>query len=288
MAAAAANRRRRRRLLLLLLLMSRTARANESVVVGVKGRDFVMLAADAAFRRGLVAMDAAHDKIARLDDAQLLAAVGEVGAAEEFCDVIRQSFALHRLQCESRVTADMAKHFLRRHVASTRLDRGALPDFKLLFAALEADVHLAWLDETGAVLDLDYAAHGLGSSLVLGLLDRSYRKDLSRKEALELLHRCLDQLHDRYAASTSAGFLVKVLSREEDVVCDVLRWRAPSAAPSSSSSSEESRSSVFFGNAERAPPTSLMRLATYASRRSPLRPSSATPHQTMITSSLSE
>ncbi|KAJ8599934.1 hypothetical protein CTAYLR_002794 [Chrysophaeum taylorii] len=181
----------------------------ESVAIGIRGPGFVVLAADASFRRGLVSMSDGLDKIFEMDDRRLLCAIGDLAECEDFGELMRQTLHLHELR-GFRPRGAHAAHFLRRELVGMR--RGAnrkLPGLKLMLAT---DDSLYWLDETGAQADLDFAAHGLGASLVLGHLDREYREDLSKEDALALLAQCFELLHERYASSTAAGFLVKLVS----------------------------------------------------------------------------
>jgi len=102
-----------------------------------------------------------------------------------------------------------------------------VPKLKLIYAAVETDrddaASLYWFDETGASLELEYLAHGAGSALALGFLDEAYRPDLSRAEAVRLVGACLRLLRERYAASTTAGFVVKLIDRDGCSV--VVPWR---------------------------------------------------------------
>jgi 20S proteasome, alpha and beta subunits len=57
---------------------------------------------------------------------------------------------------------------------------------------------LFWLDEYGSLLAVEYGAHGLGSNFILSILDRHYRSDMTREEAVQLLKDCFEQLRSRY------------------------------------------------------------------------------------------
>lgn len=184
----------------------------ESVAIGIKGPGFVAIAADAAFRRGIVAMDDAVDKIVPLNERQLMCAVGDSGDSEEFCEMIRQSINLHQLLGSRQPRGAQVAQFVRRELVASRRERRQMPRLKLLLASADIDhCSLYWLDETGATASLPFAAHGLGSALVLGHLDREYRPDLAPDAAIHLLSDCLDLLRERYAASTAAGFIVKLV-----------------------------------------------------------------------------
>lgn len=197
----------------------------ESVAIGIKGRGFVAMAADAAFRRGIVSMDDAVDKVFELNDRQLLCAVGDVGEAEEFCQLIRQNLVLHTLRGAPAPSGAEVAHFLRRELVASRRERRKMPHLKLLLGAVD---ELHWLDETGARTEIPFAAHGLGSSLVLGHLDQAYDEDIDPQRALDLLQECLALLRQRYAASTAAGFIVKLFRNDhrdyENTSCSVFRY----------------------------------------------------------------
>ena len=237
----------------------------QSVVIGLKGADFVVVVADATFRRGAVAMEGAHDKITHVSKGQLVATIGDLGEAEDFGEILKQTLKLETLR-GSAPTPAMTQHFIRAFAVASRRDRGALPKIKHLFAAVDKTPLLSWLDETGALLDLDYAAHGMGASLVVGFLDRAYEADLTKDQALDLLDQCLSQLHDRYAPSTSAGFLVKILDADGTLHTHTWRYYEDGNKNDKDEGKIPRRRRTTIANKQLKSPLS-MRLTTYTSRR---------------------
>ncbi len=57
---------------------------------------------------------------------------------------------------------------------------------------------LFWLDQYGSLQSLLYGAHGYGSNFVLSVLDQRYRSNMTRREAVDLLRECFEQLRQRY------------------------------------------------------------------------------------------
>ena len=57
---------------------------------------------------------------------------------------------------------------------------------------------LFWLDEYGSLQNLLFGAHGLGANFVLSILDRGYRTNMTREEAIVLMNECFRQLRTRY------------------------------------------------------------------------------------------
>ncbi|KAJ1451910.1 nucleophile aminohydrolase [Pelagophyceae sp. CCMP2097] len=187
------------------------------VSVGIAGRDFCVVAADATFRRGSVLMSGDHDKVALLDDFCVLAATGDAGEADEFCGSMRLALRSYKLRCNSPPTPAEAHHLARRKLIGLRKERRQMPKLNLLLGAFDPranEASLYWLDGTGASHQLGYGAHGVGSALILGHLDRAFDPELTKAEALGLVRDALQLLHRRYSSSTTSGFVIKIVDRD--------------------------------------------------------------------------
>ncbi|GFH46733.1 hypothetical protein CTEN210_03207 [Chaetoceros tenuissimus] len=77
---------------------------------------------------------------------------------------------------------------------------------------------LFWLDEYGALQTLDYGSHGLGSNFCLSILDRNYRKDMTREEAVKLINDCFEQLNTRYVINSPQKPCIKCI---DETTCKV-------------------------------------------------------------------
>lgn len=75
----------------------------------------------------------------------------------------------------------------------------------------EYEPKLFWLDEYGSLQIIDYGAHGLGSNFALSILDRSYKKDMTREEAVTLIHKCFDQLRMRFVINNPENPCIKCI-----------------------------------------------------------------------------
>jgi 20S proteasome subunit beta 4 len=73
----------------------------------------------------------------------------------------------------------------------------------------EYEPKLFWLDEYGSLQIIDYGAHGLGSNFALSILDRGYKKDMTREEAVTLIHNCFDQLRTRFVINNPENPCIK-------------------------------------------------------------------------------
>ena len=62
-------------------------------ILGMAGKDFVLLAADASAGFSIIVMKHDEDKIMKLDDSKLLAACGQNGDRVQFCEFIQVIFS---------------------------------------------------------------------------------------------------------------------------------------------------------------------------------------------------
>ena len=73
---------------------------------------------------------------------------------------------------------------------------------------------LFWLDEYGSLQKIEYGAHGLGSNFALSILDRSYKKDMTREEAVKLIQDCFDQLRMRFVINSPEKPCIKCIDSD--------------------------------------------------------------------------
>jgi 20S proteasome alpha/beta subunit len=62
--------------------------------------------------------------------------------------------------------------------------------------------YLYWLDEYGSCQQVQYGAHGYGSNFCLSVLDRDYREQMTKEDAIGLMKDCFRQLRMRYVINS--------------------------------------------------------------------------------------
>lgn len=210
----------RRATLLAIGLCCRVAADGGSSAIGFIGRDFVILAADTAFRRGTQVISPDSQRVHSIGPRTILAAVGDVGGAKEFATYIAGNVALQEIVHGRPVSTQEAAHFTRHEIA--RLLRRAPVQADVLIAGIEDSQRsiegrqakcrpqLHWIDRAGSWCELDYAAQGPSAAMAIATLDSRWRKDMDVGEALELVRICLRQLQGRYAL-TPQGWRVNIV-----------------------------------------------------------------------------
>ncbi|TRY93731.1 hypothetical protein DNTS_028764 [Danionella cerebrum] len=71
---------------------------------------------------------------------------------------------------------------------------------------------LYYMDYLSALAKAPFAAHGYGAYLTLSILDRHYRPDLTREEAVDLLKKCVEELNKRFILNLPS-FTVRLIDK---------------------------------------------------------------------------
>ena len=85
--------------------------------------------------------------------------------------------------------------------ALTKVSR-ARADESLIHRSHPLIPRLFWLDEYGSIQRIEYGCHGIASNFALSILDRGYRPDMTREEAVALVRDCFDQLRTRFVINS--------------------------------------------------------------------------------------
>ncbi|CAN0204530.1 unnamed protein product, partial [Discosporangium mesarthrocarpum] len=184
-----------------------------NTLIGVKGRDFVLLGGDSAFFRSMVVMEDDYKKVVELADNIVVAAAGDQGDVEMFVEWLKRNLVLLMLESSRPVGVSALANFARRNLAGKLRERGGAQAVTALLGGWNEGTRVAelyWLDSLGTLQQVPFGAHGLSSRFALALLDSGYREGLSLPEAAELVESCFQQLEGRYLVS-SVGFTMKVV-----------------------------------------------------------------------------
>eukprot|EP00920_Eleutheroschizon_duboscqi_P039647 GHVT01095202.1.p1 GENE.GHVT01095202.1~~GHVT01095202.1.p1 ORF type:complete len:193 (-),score=29.59 GHVT01095202.1:348-926(-) len=181
-------------------------------LIGVKGRDFVVVAADRYAQFSICRMKKDDDKILEIDSNKLLACAGPVGDRTQFGEYIRKNTHLYRLRNGYHMNTKATAHFTRQQLALA-LRRNPYHVDLLLAGCDESGPVLFWFDYLSSMASVDKAAHGYGAYFVNGLLDRYYKPDMTQEEALDIINKCRDELATRFLVSQT-DFTVKVITKE--------------------------------------------------------------------------
>ena len=167
------------------------------LVMGIQGRGFVLLLADAEVGRSVLSYKHDEDKIVQVDDRQLLACAGDSASRTEFTEYIEKNLALFKLRSGRPLSNHASANFIRNEIAEALRSRGAY-QANCLFGSLDhTGAALYHLDYLGTLQKMPFAAHGFGGIFATSILDANYSPLITEEEAKTLMKKCCDQVAKR-------------------------------------------------------------------------------------------
>ncbi|CAH1774921.1 unnamed protein product [Owenia fusiformis] len=183
-------------------------------LIGIKGKDFVIVASDTISARSIVSMKQDHDKMFKLSDKIVMACSGESGDTVQFAEYISKNIQLYKMRNGYELSPRAAANFTRRNLAEYLRSRTPYQVNMLIGGYDETDgPSLFYMDYLAALIEAPFAAHGYGSFFVLSLLDRYYRDDVTQEGAIKLLHQCIDEVQKRFIVNLPT-FKVRCINKD--------------------------------------------------------------------------
>ena len=136
--------------------------ALREVLLGITGRDFVLVAASKAAMRGATILKASDDKTRTLNRQNLLAFSGEAGDTIQFTEFIQANIALYSMRNETDLGPSAVASFVRGELARSLRSRKPYTVNLLLGGVdpITKEPSLYWLDYLASSAKVPYAAHG--------------------------------------------------------------------------------------------------------------------------------
>jgi len=185
------------------------------VLLGIRGKDFTIIASSKAAMRGPTVLKATDDKTRKLNENNLIAYSGEPGDTVQFAEFIQANVQLYTIRHGSPLRPSAVASFVRGEVA--RSLRSQRPyRVNLLLGGVDpvtGKPSLYWCDYLAALAELPYAAHGYAQYYCLSLLDKHHHPDIDLARGMEILKMCSDELKRRLPFDFK-GLYVKVITKE--------------------------------------------------------------------------
>merc|ERR1712029_682116 len=134
-----------------------------------------------------------QDKFCQLSDRLAMAVSGDSGDAVQFSEYIAKNIQLYKMRNGYELSPHAAANFTRRNLAEALRSRNAY-QVNLLMAGHddESGPELYYMDYLASLVKLPFAIHGYGAFFSLSIMDRYYKDDLTKEEALDILQKCVD------------------------------------------------------------------------------------------------
>lgn len=182
-------------------------------LIGIRCRDFVMLAADMTNAHSIMVMKTDENKLFKLSNKLALAVSGEQGDCVQFAEYIAKNIQLYKMRNTYELSPKEAANFTRRTMAETLRSRSPY-HVNLLMGGYddEKGTQLFYMDYLASCSSLDYAAHGYGGYFSIAILDRNYKENMTKEEAYDLMKKCVQEVHKRLIINLP-NFKVQIINQ---------------------------------------------------------------------------
>ncbi|XP_035915438.1 proteasome subunit beta type-2-like [Anopheles stephensi] len=183
-------------------------------LMGIRGPDFVMLAADCTHAHSIMVLKDDEDKILKVSDNLMMATMGEAGDRVQFTEYISKNILLYRMRNGYELGPKAAAHFTRRNLADYLRSRTPYHVNILVGGYDEVDgPQLHYIDYLANSLPVKHAAHGYGGMFVNSIFDRYHHDKITQKEAYEIFRKGVTEIHKRLILNLP-NFKVAVIDKE--------------------------------------------------------------------------
>ena len=168
-------------------------------IVGIRFKDFVLLAGDTSAGRSILVMKQDQDKLLKLSDEIGMLISGEMGDCISFGEFIQKNIQLYKIRHGYAMSPHAAAHWTRSELAYY-LRRSMFMVNMVIggYDVAKKEAKLYFMDYLASLVEVPYAAHGYSAYFILSIFDRYYREDMSKDDAIKLLVRCIAELQTRF------------------------------------------------------------------------------------------
>jgi proteasome beta subunit len=174
-----------------------------TTTLGIKCKDGIVLATDRKVTAGFF-IAGSYEKVVKITDDIAVTIAGTVSDIQLLTKLIKAELKLRTLRTGKINTVKEAVNLLSSMVYANIRKFSLIPGISHFIVAGKDHLgfHMYDLSPDGSVNDVkDFVSSGSGSTMVYGLLEAEYKKDLTIKDAVELAKRCINSAIQRDAAS---------------------------------------------------------------------------------------
>lgn len=182
-------------------------------LIGVVGKDFVALASDTLAVRSIVVMKPNQDRSRQLNAHNMILYSGEPGDSVQFVEYIQKNVQLREITHGVEMSTPSCAGFTRRILADNLRKGGFSTNLLVAGHSQEHGPKLYWIDHLASSIDVPFACQGYGSYFCYSTLDRHFRTEMTREEAIILLKKCIFELKTRFMANLS-NWQMHIISSE--------------------------------------------------------------------------
>jgi len=187
-----------------------------TTTIGLMCKDGIVLASEKRATAGYFVADKKSEKIYKITDTMLVTTAGTVSDAQLLTKLIKAELKLKEVRTDRGATVKEAANLLASLVYGNIRKYSLIPGItQFLLAGTDKEgYHLYDVFVDGSVMECDeYVSSGSGSTIVYGVLEAMYRKDMTVKEGVDLCIKSLNVAMQRDIASGN-GILVYTIAKD--------------------------------------------------------------------------
>lgn len=187
--------------------------------VGIRGKDYVILAAERRVSYGGFVVSKSGKKLFKITDRLGLACAGLFADMQNISKVLKANIEYYELVTGRPLSIKAAARLLASILYSNKL-------FPFLSETIVGGIDfdnttkLYVMDPLGSLIEDDYAAIGSGAPIAIGVLEASYRKDLEFNAAKDLIIKAIRAAIERDAISGDGIDILAFRLQNDQVVVE--------------------------------------------------------------------
>ncbi|XP_022909087.1 proteasome subunit beta type-2-like [Onthophagus taurus] len=183
-------------------------------IIGIKFKDFVMIATDMTTAHSIMVMKSDENKLFPLSKKLVMAIVGEKGDTTQFAEYIAKNIQLYKMRNGYELSPSAAANFTRRNLAEALRSRSAY-QVNLMLAGFDDQTgpQLYYMDYLASLASVRYAAHGYGGFFSLAIMDRYHLDSLTKEQAYDLMKKCVIEIQQRLIVNLP-NFKVQIIDTD--------------------------------------------------------------------------
>lgn len=183
-------------------------------IIGITGKDFVLVAADTNQAHSIVVMKQDDDKMFKINQRGVMAVTGDPGDKVQFAEYIQRNLQLYKMVNGFELSTHASANYTRRELATSLRSRKPY-SVNMLIAGYDEEPEggpsLFFMDYLSALVKLPFAMHGYGSYFGLSICDKYYKKDMNETEAMSLLNKIIAEIQKRFLGQMPT-FQVRIIN----------------------------------------------------------------------------
>ncbi|XP_017847781.2 probable proteasome subunit beta type-2 isoform X1 [Drosophila busckii] len=169
-------------------------------ILGIKGKDFVLLAADTTLIKSFFIINNDQSKIRSINKYNVICVASADGDALQLVEFVEKNAKLYEIRSGYAMSTKTLSHFARNRLVRN-LSRKAGTVISLLVAGCDPieEPRLYHIDAQGAEHKLNFCSIGMSNVVCASIFRMMWRPNLTYSEALAILKRCIAEIQKRMA-----------------------------------------------------------------------------------------